>query len=366
MNAPNILIRKFQDVGLQVNLKQEGFYQAEVLRANGKVDIYPIEKNAINPTARDNFLRINNSAGTASLVNANGGRALDLLFNWGTAVTMVVGGSNLGPTAYDQATGWTVARDEVVREFLMSTTTYAPIGNSATIDPTTGNQVWTARMVFGAAPKAMTIREAAIGGSMLWRASGTNPASRWSHKVLSSPIVLDTGDVLTMSYTLVTPTLAVTAQTISLAAQNGMNLSGQLKLVGTIDNMQGGSLLGTNGQMTGGSTSNNQSATQGGALYPSWPAWGLSTDSTFSAFGANPAATWSNSGLANTNAYSPYTAGTYNRTISGQWNPGARTFRSIYLKQGTNVLGAGYQLLLDAEQTQAADKTLVVSLNFAI
>jgi hypothetical protein len=169
-----------------------------------------------------------------------------------------------------------------------------------------------------------------------------------------------------MSYTLVTPTLAVTAQTISLAAQNGMNLSGQLKLVGTIDNMQGGSLLGTNGQMTGGSTSNNQSTTQGGALYPCWPAWGLSTDATFPAFGANPATTWSNSGLANSNAYSPYTAGTYNRTISGQWNPGARTFRSIYLKQGTSTTGGGYQLLLDAEQTQAADKTLVVSLNFAI
>ena len=51
----NLLIRIFQDIGIQVDLKMKGYYDCEILRANGRIDrpwAKP-QENAINPKFRD-------------------------------------------------------------------------------------------------------------------------------------------------------------------------------------------------------------------------------------------------------------------------------------------------------------------------
>jgi hypothetical protein len=365
MNIPNILIRKFQDVGLEVNLGMTGYYDAEIQKADGRVykPWDKPQKNAINPKFKDIFL----SQQTISS-HAGGGAGSsyfqDILFR--NEVNMVIGSDGGAINAYDQSAVWTVARDFAVNTFVASATTRAGIGNSATIDPTTGNLVMTVRIVFAPAEQADTIREVAIGGSKPWRDwSPTYGQARFSRAVLSSPIVRDIGDVLTMSYTMVIPSLAVTPQTVTLAAQNGLNLSGQLKLIGNMDHMIGG-VISASGTNSGAPMTTNQSTSYGGAIWPSWPSWALSTDSAFPAYLSGTTASATNAGVATSTALLAYTNGSYNRTISGQWAPGARTFRSLYLKQGTMAVGGAYQLLLDSSQNQAADKTLVVGLNFAL
>ncbi len=352
----NILIKKFQELGLEVNLKPEGYYDCEILRANGQMEkpwAQP-QKNAINPKWKDNFL----NTGT---VQSSNGRFLDLLFQSSIGHWMTFGSDAGAINSYDQAASWTHFGDRTVNAVVGATNSYDTIGNSATIDPITGNIVMTARMVY-VATSAQTIREVAFGGAQAWAGSSYGTASRLSRAVLASPIVLNQNDTLFMSYTLVIPSLAVTPQAVTLAAQNGMNLSGQLKLVGTVAEIIGG-VVSVSGQLSGPTTYTVQSSSSGGMIYPTWPRWGMSTDATFPVFN-NAATNLAAVAAANTTSQPAYTSGTYNRNWNGQFSPGARTFRSLSLSQFSGSVG--YQLLLDAAQTQAADKTLVVSLNFAI
>ena len=361
MNAPNILIRKFQDYGLQVDLKPRGFYQAEVMRANGRVDKYPVEENAINPKFRDYLLqRISEVTDNATGSN----RFQSLLFGTSAGqTTMVIGSNGDAINAYDQTALWTHPADRAVNEYLAHTTTMETTGNQAEIDATTGNLVMTVRMRFAAATSTQTVREVAIGGTNCYMAVGAwFQTARISRSALSSPIVLNIGDVLTMSYTMVIPTLTITPQTVTLAAQNGMNLSGQLKLVGTYDNIRGGT-VSASGSVSGSAVSSNTTTSHGGALFAARQ-WSMSDLTAFPALNTNTAATAYNIAEATSSAWGTYTANSFNRTISGQWSPGARTFRSLFLRRANS--GAAYQLLLDSSQTQAADKTLVVGLNFAI
>lgn len=352
----NILIKKFQELGLEVNLAPQGYYDCEILRANGQMEKPwdKPQKNAINPKWKDNFL----NTGT---VQSSSGRFLELLFQGGIGHWMTFGSDAGAINSYDQVTNWTHFGDRTVNAVLGATNTYDTIGNSATVDPITGNIVMTARMVY-VATSAQTIREVAFGGAQAWASSSYGTASRLSRAVLASPIVLNQNDTLFMSYTIVIPTLAVTPQAVTLAAQNGMNLSGQLKLVGAVAEIIGG-VVSVSGTLSGNATSTSQPSSSGGMIYPTWPRWGMSANATFPVFNA-AATNLAAVAVANTTTQPAYVAGTYNRNWNGQFSPGARTFRSISLSQFSGVVG--YQLLLDAEQTQAADKTLVVGLNFAL
>ena len=349
--------KETQNPGLQINLQMDGYYDCEIKRANGKVEkpwATP-QKNAINPKGKDIILDQMTIDDPAS-----GRRFIDGIH--GPSTTMVLGTDDGVINDYDQQTRWTSAADRTVNAFYTDTTTVDTIGNVATIDQVTGNAIMTRRMVFPPASAGVTIKEVAFGGSNF--PSYTPPYIRLSRTVLASPIVLNAGDQLFMTYTLVIPTLAITPQVVTIAAQNGLNLSGQLKLVGTIDNMLGGTVT-PEGAMGGSASSSSGSVSHGGCLLP-WDTTyvSLSTDASFPALGVDTTASAYNVASV-TSALTPYTDGTHNRSRSGQFASGtARTFRSIYFRKANN--GAAYQLLLDAEQTQAIDKTLVVSLNFAI
>jgi hypothetical protein len=166
------------------------------------------------------------------------------------------------------------------------------------------------------------------------------------------------------TYAVVMPTLAVTPQTITISAQNGMNISGQLKCVGTVAQLAGGTISDT------GVWTPTPSGNLSHGLLPNCNETvklGLSTQATF------PAAFAASTNIS-TNLVSPawaaYTQNTYTRLTTATWGIGTpvadTAFRSISLCGSRHTIdtGGGYQLLLDADMTKAAASSLTVGFRF--
>lgn len=189
---------------------------------------------------------------------------------------------------------------------------------------------------------------------------GISSTNMFNRIVTPSPISLLAGETLIVTHSLETPTLMASALPITIAAQNGMNISGQLKLVGTLNAVVGFDVSAN------GAVSNGNSTTYGVLVpnqnYTAYQSFGLTTASSFPAFNTAASGMTANTGTTNWN---PYTANSFFRDLVGTWGSGTGpfTFRSITLSKG-NV--AGYQLLLDADMTKASAATLVVGLRFSM
>jgi hypothetical protein len=343
---------------LVIRPKIEGYFDCEILHPNGtksKPWAKP-QKNTIS-NAYLNALFANGFAGLSTSHSM-----MSMLFSSGSSLAVGPSDATVLANEIPLRTD-SFSNAGCLGRPTFSTSTKAGTGNVADVDAITGNAIMTANWQFDPMPSPYTIKEVSVFGAERWHS--TTSSAIFNRIVLSSPVVLDTNDVLVMSYTLVIPTLAVTAQTVTLAAQNGMNISGQLKLIGTKRTILGGEVtaagvatIDTSSSTAGGSN------TQGGSIFPGNARGGLITATTFPTVFTNTTG-WATA-QSSTQAWAAYTAGSFTRTYETVWNTAFATtnFRSVvlYLGNGTN----GYQLLLDAQQTKESGKQLAIGWTFSI
>jgi hypothetical protein len=165
-----------------------------------------------------------------------------------------------------------------------------------------------------------------------------------------------------MTYAVTVPTLAVNGLPVSLAAQNGVNISGLLKLVGSSEAIIGGTVNLTTGQ----ETANTQ--------YPIISDWtasraGLSSLTSHAAYNTASSAL---SGNDVQGVWSGYSTGTRKRSMSFTWpigTPASNTnFRSITIYRNNTSPNntSGYQLLLDNQMTKASTAALQVTFEWQL
>jgi hypothetical protein len=242
-------------------------------------------------------------------------------------------------------------------------------GNTITWNQTSGNILYTIKESFPAETGSVTYNEAGIritgsssGGAMLNNLTTAGSNRLINRVVFPSGITLAAGEQLILTVAVTLSTLASSAgKTITIAAQNGVNISGVLKCIGSLSNMAGGTVTaaGVATRNTGQTTlfATGQTAV---AL--------LSDKTAFDTLGANP--TWGTTNQVN-GTWGTYT--TNNRYVDvgftwGNGTPATNTdFRSILIRSITSAgaLG-GYQLLLDAQQTKVSTATLALSLRFSV
>jgi hypothetical protein len=245
--------------------------------------------------------------------------------------------------------------------------TSVPTGNSLSMDPSTGNFSLVCKRMFDTEISSTGWNE--IGIYSTGQGNAMN-VTTWLYNRLVFPSTLNTvaGDQIVATMTFTFSTLAVNAQTVTLSAQNGVDISGSLKLIGTTNSIVGGTCT------TGGVITADYSmpflpvfvASTGMVL----PSFGLNTATSFPAY--NTAASGMNANLAGTTAANAYTNGSFTRSITGTWGSGQpasdTAFRSIMLTNNTNSPGTnGYQLLLNAQQTKvSAGHVLTVTFQFSL
>jgi hypothetical protein len=253
-----------------------------------------------------------------------------------------------------------------LQAFDTSTASYLPYGNGVTMSPSTGNVVLTIARQFAPASSNKTYREAGLtyqgnttnNGNILAMAGVAPALAHLNRVVFPQDITLLTGEVLILFCSIIFPTLAVTGLTISTPAQNGMDISGVLKLIGTQAAIAGGTV--TPAGVWTNNTDYPYIPSQYRATSPHQPVFGLTTATSHPAFNTNTTGMIANQVTA---GFGPYTNGQRFRDITGQWGVGTpatdTAFRSITLTTtGTN----GYQLLLNNEMTKAANATMNISL----
>jgi hypothetical protein len=245
-----------------------------------------------------------------------------------------------------------------------------PIGNNISWDSTTGDIVYVIKEQFPAETGSVTYREAAIrvtggGGSIATvmldlYSSGDNRIL--NRVVLPADVNLTAGESLVFTIAITTPTLASSAgKTITIAAQNGVNISGVLKVIASASSMAGGTVTAA-GAITLDKT------------YPILFARGqtpvalLSDKTAFDTLGTNP--TWGTTNEVN-GTWTSYTAGTRVADAVFSWGngtPASNTdFRSILFRTKTTAgANGGYQLLLDNQMTKDTAATLSIGIRFSL
>lgn len=263
-----------------------------------------------------------------------------------------------------------------------------PSGNSASWESDSGNLNWTIKREFPTEVGTVTYNEAGLklygvtATNTTWiNGLNTNGATGYINRVVfPSPVTINSGEKLIITLSVTIPSLASSAgKTITIAAQNGVNISGVIKLIASSNAILGGSVTGA-GVVT--KTDDNSGY---GARNPLLPPISntvnppqravLSTLTAFDTLGVDPA--WVVTQVIP--AYSAYTSNTRTRDIGFTWasgTPAANTaFRSILFRMsgaatlagsvGPNNRG-GYQLLLDNEMTKVSTATLSLGLRFTV
>ena len=240
-------------------------------------------------------------------------------------------------------------------------------GNSINWSSTSGNIIYTIKESFPVETSTVTYNEAGIRINPSNGANGLAPLTPGllNRVVFPGPVNLLAGEQLIITVAVTIPTLASSAgKTITIAAQNGVNISGVLKLIATQESMAGGTVTAA-GVITENynfPTLFNDNA--GFAI----PVALLSTKTAFDTLGVNP--TWGTTNQID-GTWAAYTNNSRFRDIGFQWGngtPAANTnFRSILFRNSTSAgaLG-GYQLLLDNQMTKASTATLALSLRFTV
>lgn len=239
-----------------------------------------------------------------------------------------------------------------------STTTPAPSGQATVSDTVNGYQTITGGYEFATETGSVTYNELGIG----WNTTGTTLGTR---ALFPSAVNLTNGQNVRLLYTLVFSWPAtVTPVTVSLAAINGFNISGSMKVCGTFNTLFG--YTANNSSIQGGSgplglPTSNQSV---GVL--------CSAPTTFPA--VNTASPYTIVIGSSSVACSPasYTTGSFTR--SGNYvfapnnpTPASSTISMIaFLYTGDGLYNKGIYLILTTPQTKVNTNTLTITLSCSI
>jgi hypothetical protein len=250
-----------------------------------------------------------------------------------------------------------------------------PSGNSATWNSTTGDIVYTIKESFPVETGTVIYTEAGIrlvGGNPFGEQKmnnlSTNETGIANRVLFPGSTTLNAGEQLILTVAVTIPTLASSAgKTITIGAQNGVNISGVLKVIADTEAMVGGTIT-ADGTPTAGGAQNNRTSYPALFGQGATPIALLSDKTAFDTLGSNPS--WGTSGAIN-GIWGSYTNGNRFRDVGFTWGSGVPAsntdFRSILFKSDNraNPIG-GYQLLLDNEMTKATTATLSLSLRFSV
>lgn len=242
-------------------------------------------------------------------------------------------------------------------------------GNNISWSETSGNIVYTIKESFPTETGSVTYNEAGIritggfAGDAFNGLTSNSPGNRLINRVVfPGAVSLTSGQQLILTVAVTIPSLASSAgKTITIGAQNGVDISGVLKCIATSAAMAGGTVTGA-----GTPTLNQTFPLLFNTGNP--PIAILSNKTAFDTLGANP--TWGTTGEI-TGIWGAYTNGNRFRDIGYQWGSGTpasdTAFRSILFRPySTASANGGYQLLLDNEMTKATAATLSLSLRFTV
>lgn len=359
ISAPQVL-----EGGTDISLKPTGKFRVEVRRTDGTIRL-PFGDRFIDNVILNNFrnkvmasggIAKNNYSPYTSVYGTFLTTFYQSNFNAATTSQLYVGTSSTPADATQTALQGTV----------QAAASYTSVGNSITINSTTGDIVAVVCKQFAAQASNITLNECGLSitsgsqATLVFFNNESYTTTLVNRCVFPSPVVLVAGEVLYLTFAMTIPTLASTAQTVTLASQNGFDVSGQLKLVGTANAM-----IGAYAYAYG--TSQVQDSTTMGSFFPQTqaaPVFALSTVSSFPSFGV--AASGLDANAAGSSGWGTYTNNSYQRDYNGIWASAAGPFtdmRSIYLGKGG---ASGYQLLLDNPMTKAVGSTLNFGLRFSM
>jgi hypothetical protein len=377
----NKITKPIYETGATIDLSPKAAWQPRVMRTDGTFR-YPFGEhwipNHILNQFVDGFLSNPVSSGT-------GGKGAFFSQYQGNNVTSLSFGSLFTPVPGEWdlhmqvGTGTGAAAQSNTALTSPATSTTVVAGNAVSMSPTNGNLVYTITRRFAAAGGGgatwtegglwRVLKTGASIGGPLGASFPTEGGGAWangarlqSRVLFPSPIVLAAGEVLDLVCAVTVPTLAVNGLPVSLAAQNGMNISGVLKIVGTTAAIAGGTINNTTGVLT----ANTQ--------YPIISDWaasraGLSSLTSHAAYNNASSALSGNDVQGSWQAYS---SGTRRRDMVFTWGSGTpasdTSFRSITIYRnstGSNNT-SGYQLLLDNEMTKLSTGTLAVTFRWQL
>jgi hypothetical protein len=352
----NKITKPIYEGGASIDLKPKGKWFIQVRRTDGTFR-YPfgdkwIDNLFINRWANGHF-----NANWASGTNLN-------VYSWcnyfyASKSTIAVGSGTTPVQITDTALAIPVRVDS---------TPYLT-GNNISWSSTSGDIVYVIKEEFPAETGSVSYNEAGIrviggqGGSFNTAFNDASASGDLANRVVfPGSVNLIAGEQLIITVAVTKKTLASSAgKTITIAAQNGVNISGVLKCIGSQADMAGGTVTAP------GVLSVNTNYTTFFSVN-STPVALLSTKTAFDTLGTTP--TWGTTNQVN-GTWGAYTSNNRFRDIGFTWGNGTpatnTNFRSILFRYVTSggALG-GYQLLLDNEMTKASTATLALSLRFTV
>jgi hypothetical protein len=351
--------------GATIDLRPRGKWFVEVRRTDGTIR-YPFGDKWIDNLFINRYA--NGQMNGSSVGNGNGSgwsyigaqqawSCVDLFY--GAKSSIAVGSGTTAAQVTDTALATPVRFDS----------TPYPTMNIISWNQTSGNIVYTIKEEFPAETGSVSYNEAGIritGGVLGEAMNGLTTAGSnglLNRVVFPGSISLSAGESLIITVAVTLKTLASSAgKTITIASQNGVNISGVLKLIGTQAAMAGGTVTAA------GVQSRNVDSIAIFDTSLATPVALLSDKTAFDTAGVNP--TWGTTNQVN-GTWANYTTDSRFRDAGFQWGNGtpvANTdFRSILFRTKTSS-GAygGYQLLLDNQMTKTSTATLALGLRFAV
>lgn len=357
----NKITKPIYEGGLTLDSRPQGRFLVEVRRTDGTIR-RPFGDHLIDNTFLDvwrdyhiGYTTINDGWGNGASANAN--TWLD--FFYGAKSSIAVGSGSAPASAADTVLGNPIRHDS---------TPYAS-GNAATWNQSTGDVVYTIKEEFPAETGTVTYREAGIRltaisgttGSINGLARNTSENALMNRVVFPSNVTLDSGEVLILTIAVTIPTLASTSgKTVTIGSQNGVNISGVMKMCMPQNDLIGGTVTG-GGVMTrvASPTNNAQPATL--SVFCK-----LNNSTTAGTLGSN---------------LSGGTSSVEVSRVLGSWSPG-QTYRDFGFTFGSNIpttnftfrqlqfrvtaTSASTQLLLDNNMIKASAGVLAFSLRYSV
>lgn len=364
----NNITRPYYEGGLTIDCRPQGKFLVEVRRRDGTIrrpfGDHLIENTFLNAW-RDGQMGGTGTNSSSNIISSHswggGGSAsnfnswLDLFF--GARSVLAIGSGSTAASASDTALGAEIRADS---------TAFAG-GNSVTWSQSSGDVVYTIKEQFPTETGSVTYREAGIKiNSTATTGQNINGLTGTSTRLINrvvfpSAVTLASGESLILTIGVTIPTLAkTTGKTITISAQNSVNISGQLRVISAEASLVGGTVTGA-GVVTANYDHTMLFGTNRGhqAL--------LSTKTAFDAQGTN--ANWGSTNAVS-GVWASYTNGNYYRDLAFTWSSGtpatSTDFRSILMRPGAAGTMGGYHLLLDNQQTKAILGALSFALRFSV
>jgi hypothetical protein len=234
-------------------------------------------------------------------------------------------------------------------------------GIQAVNDTVNGAVAFTNVYEFAAEVGSVTYNELGIANS-----GSPTGGTQMTRALFGSPINLTSGQNLRLTYTLnISCPATVTSIPVSLAAVNGFNISGNMRLCGTFSVVFGSA---TSSAISGANDGAWRCAM---ATASNHAANFLSAPTTFPAVNTSLAGTLISSSGITAASQSTYTNGSFTRNCTYVWNPSTppstvSNIAGIFFTTSTANTTQGVYLLLSSAQTKANTNTLTVTLSSSV